>query len=92
MTDEHAARVVGGEDDPGRLDGDVGAGADGDADVGAGQRGRVVDAVADHRHLEPAGLELGDLGVLVLGQHLGEHLVDAEVGGRRRRRPAGRRR
>ena len=30
--------------------------------------------------VEPASLELGDLGVLVLGQDLGEHLVDAEVG------------
>ena len=35
---------------PGRLDRHVGAGADGDADVGRGQRRRVVHPVADHRH------------------------------------------
>ena len=85
-------RVGAGEDEPGRLDGDVGAGADGDADVGAGEGGGVVDAVADHGDLEAAGLELGDLGGLVLGEDLGEHLVDAEVARRRRRRPGGRRR
>ena len=34
-----------------RVDGDVRAGADGDADVRAGQGGGVVDAVADHRYL-----------------------------------------
>ena len=34
--------------DAGALDGDVGAGAHGDADVGRGQRRRVVDAVAGH--------------------------------------------
>ena len=45
-----------GEDDAGRLDGDVGAGADGDADVGAGERGGVVDAVADHRDRAARGL------------------------------------
>ena len=49
MTREHAARVVGGQHDAGGLDRDVGAGADRDADVGAGQRRGVVDAVADHR-------------------------------------------
>ena len=32
----------------GALDGDVGAGAHGDADIGRGQRRRVVDAVAGH--------------------------------------------
>ena len=37
--------------DVGRLDGDVGTAADGEADVGGGQRRRVVDAVADHADL-----------------------------------------
>ena len=43
--------------DAGALDGDVGAGAHGDADIGRGQRRRVVDAVAghgDHAALAPA--------------------------------------
>ena len=34
--------------DAGALDGDVGAGAHGDADIGGGQRRRIVDAVAGH--------------------------------------------
>ena len=37
--------------DVGGVDGDVRARADGDADVRAGQRRGVVDAVADHGHL-----------------------------------------
>ena len=37
---QHRARVVAGQDDAGRRDGDVGAGADGDADIGLRQRGR----------------------------------------------------
>ena len=63
---------VASEDDAGGLDGDVGAGADGDADVGPGEGGGVVDAVTDHGHSQSSGLQLGDLGVLVLGQHLGD--------------------
>ena len=34
----------------GAFHGDVGAGAHGDADIGRGERRRVVDAVARHRH------------------------------------------
>jgi hypothetical protein len=44
------------EHDVGGLDRDVGAGADRDADVGLRERGRVVDAVADHR--DPSALLL----------------------------------
>src|SRR5829696_543612 len=73
---EDAAGVVGGQHDPGRLDGHVGAGADGHAHVGPGQGGGVVDAVADHGHPQAAALEAGHGRVLVLGQDLGEHLVD----------------
>ena len=51
-------RVGAHEHDVGGLDGDVGAGADRDADVGLGERGRVVDAVADHRDLAAGLLEL----------------------------------
>ena len=57
-----------------------------------GQRGRVVDAVTDHGDGQAARLELGDLGVLVLGKDLGHHLVDAELACRPLRRPDGRRR
>ena len=44
-----AAEVGTHERDLARVDRDVGAGADGDADVRPRQRRRVVDAVADHR-------------------------------------------
>src|SRR3546814_11552113 len=57
-----------GQDQPGRLDGDVGPGADGDAHVGPGQGRSVVDAVADHGDLQAAVLELGHLEGLVLGR------------------------
>ncbi len=43
---------------PGRLDGDVGARADRDANVRLGQRRGVVHAVADHRDALAAGLDL----------------------------------
>ena len=54
--------VVVGEDHRRRLAGDVGAGAaHGDADVGAPQRRRVVDAVAGHRHDVTLGVQrVGD--------------------------------
>jgi hypothetical protein len=38
----------------------VGAGAHGDADIGLGQRRRVVDAVAGHRDDAALGLQLLD--------------------------------
>ena len=64
--------------DAGALHRDVGAGAHGDADVGRGERRRVVDAVAGHRDdaaLAPVAL---DDRALLVGQHLGLDLVDAE--------------
>jgi hypothetical protein len=47
----HAAQVTRHQHDVGALDGDIGAGADGDTDIGFGERRRIVDAVADKRHL-----------------------------------------
>src|SRR5581483_11907349 len=43
-----AAQIALHEGDAGRFDGDVGAGAHGNADVSCGQGGGVVDAVARH--------------------------------------------
>ena len=48
--------------------------------IGASERGCIVDTVADHRNLVAPRLELTDLVLLVLGQHFGEHLVDAKFG------------
>ena len=78
-------RVVVHEDHVRRLDGRVGAHrAHGDADVGAGEDGRVVDAVADEGQdvlralLRQEALDLSDL---LGGQQLAVDLVDVEVPG-----------
>ncbi|TFB02685.1 hypothetical protein CCMA1212_005469 [Trichoderma ghanense] len=63
---DDGVELVVGEDDLGGRLGDVGAGAHGDADVCAGERGRVVDAVARHGHEGAAaaeGLDHARLGV-----------------------------
>ena len=54
----------------GRFNCDIRARANCNADVGAGQGRRVVDAVADHRNLFALLLERRDLALLVLRQHL----------------------
>ncbi|VXC20624.1 hypothetical protein CITRIK5_80062 [Citricoccus sp. K5] len=75
------AQVVAGEGDVGGFDGRVRAGgAHGDADLGGGQGGGVVDAVTDHRGGGGAG-QLADGGGLVLGAQFGAHVADAGVGG-----------
>ena len=67
------------EHDVRRADGDIGAGADGDADVGAREGRRVVDAVAHHGHLVVARLEFADLLLLLLRQHARDDLVYAHL-------------
>ena len=60
-------------------------GADGDADIGLRQGGRIVDAIAYHGHklvrlvLLPDALESLDLGDFIAGQHLGQHSLDADL-------------
>ena len=74
-----AAQIALDQRHVGALHRHVGAGAHGDADVGLRQRRRVVDAVAGHGHDAPFLLQaLHRLGLL-LRQHLGDHLVDAEL-------------
>ena len=72
---EHALEALAGDDDVGGFGGQRGGRAEGDAEVGLGQRRRVVAAVADHGdaalRLEPA-----DDGGLGLGRHAGVHFVD----------------
>ena len=72
-----------GEHDIGGFHGDIGTGANGDADFRAGQGWGVVDAIADHRHDPALGLQPADLGELVAGQHVGHDPVDAHLGGHR---------
>jgi hypothetical protein len=57
----------------------VGAGPHGDADVGLGQRGRVVDAVARHRHATAFGLQPGDQGELVGGRDLAADFIQPQL-------------
>ena len=49
----------------------------GTSDVRAGQSGGVIDTVTDHGHAQTPVLQLRDLGVFVLGQDLGEDLINA---------------
>src|SRR5699024_9456149 len=73
-----AEQVVLHQGDVGRLDRDAGAGGTHrHADVGGGQRGRVVDAVTDHGHGVALPLQLLDGRELVLRQESGTDLVDA---------------
>ena len=61
------AQVAADEGEVAGLDGDVGAGAHREAEVGRGQRGGVVDAVADHRDDAALGLEAGTTSTLSAG-------------------------
>ena len=81
MASRGGAQVAGDQREVGGLDGDVGAGADREAEVGLGERGRVVDAVADHRDDAAFALQAADHVRLVGGHDLGDDLVDADLGG-----------
>ena len=59
----------------GGLHGHVGPRADGDPQVGLGQGRSIVDPIAHHGHDFALGLQLGDGGGLLVGQHLGQHPV-----------------
>ena len=61
------------------------AGLHRDADVGLGERGRIVGAVAAHGDQPAALLLLPDIGELILGSRLRREIVDAGLRGDRRR-------
>ena len=75
---DHPPGVVGGEDDPSRLDGDISPRADGDPDIGLRQCRSIVNSVPHHGYPQSPSLELSDLGMLSFGEDLGEHLVNFE--------------
>ena len=90
-----AVDPVDGDDGVGGLRGDRRAGhAHRDAEVGERQRGRVVDAVADHDHRAQRRVvaQPADDLELLLGGLLGVDAVDAELARRPARRPTGGRR
>ncbi|CAI7662410.1 unnamed protein product, partial [Penicillium discolor] len=70
-------QIVTGEGHVGRLDRGVGARrAHRDPDVRGGQRGGVVDAVADHRDRAVLPTEFADRSGLVFGAQLGADVID----------------
>jgi hypothetical protein len=75
------AQVVVHQRDVGGFDGGVGAGrAHGKADVGARQRRRIVDAVADHADQTPCPCRsLLQCRQLVFGQQIALGVVDADL-------------
>ena len=76
-------QVAGDQREVAGLDSDVGAGPDAQAEVGLSERGRIVDAVADHGHDAALGLKSpNDVGLLGR-QDLGDDLLDADLGGDR---------
>ena len=76
-----AAQVAADQGDVGGGDRDVGAGAQGDAEVGLGERRAVVDAVTGHRDDVALVLQRDDVVGLLRRQHLGEHVLDADLAG-----------
>ena len=65
----------------GSLDGHVGAGTHGQAEIGLGERGGIVDAVTDHRDDPTVGLQPRDDVDLVPRQDFCDHLLDPDLGG-----------
>ena len=70
------AQVVAEQDHVGGDDGHVGARAQGQAELGGGQGGSVVDTVPDHGSRTASGLQIRDHPGLGHGQRLAEDLVD----------------
>ena len=64
-----------------RFNGDIAAAAHGDAHIGLRQRGRIVDTVADHRHLVPLALQAFNRIGFTVRQHSGNHLINARLFG-----------
>jgi len=73
-----AAEVAFHEGDAGAFDGDVGAGAHGDADIGGGEGGGVVDAVAGHGDAFAGAFQLLDEADFVGGCEAGFDAIEAE--------------
>src|SRR3546814_1994365 len=80
------AEIALDQGEAGALDRDIGAGAHGDPDIGLSERRRIVHAIPGHRHFASFGLQLSTDPRLVLGQHIGAYLVDAEAAGNGARR------
>ena len=76
-----AAEVAGDERQVAGLDGHVRAGADGDPEVGLGQRGASLTPSPTTATTLPLGLQAAHLGGLVGRVDLGEDALDPDLGG-----------
>ena len=74
----NAVEIALHEGDPGAFHCHVGAGSHRDSHVGGGERGRVIDSIARHRHHRFRGAELFDALMFVLGRNACLHLIDAQ--------------
>ena len=74
-----AAQVAFDQRDAGAFHRDVRAGAHGNTDIGGGERGRVVDAVARHRDDVPLLAQFADALVFVLRLDASFDFIDAEL-------------
>ena len=72
----HIAEAAVHQNDIRTVNGNIGPGANGDADIGTGQRRGVVDAVADHGN-QPALLKLPDNGFFPVREHVCYHAVNS---------------
>ena len=63
----------------GGIDGDIGAGTDGDADIGPDQCGGIIDAIADHGDHLALFLQGANDCLLLLGQHLRNDAGNADL-------------
>ena len=66
------------EDNIGGIDGNIGAGPNGDTDIGTNQCGRIIDAIADHGDHFALLLQRADDRFLLLRQHLRDDAGDAD--------------
>ena len=76
-----AAEVAFHQGDAGAFHCDIGAGAHGDSDVGGGEGGRVVDAIARHGDDVALLAELADALVFMLWLDAGFDVIEAKGSG-----------
>ena len=74
-----AAQVAFEQRNAGAFHRHIGAGAHRDADIGRGERGRVVDTVPGHRDDVALLAQFANSFVFVLRLDAGFHLIDAEL-------------
>ena len=77
----NAGKIAFDQSNPGALHGDVSPGAHRHADIGLGERRRIVHAVTGHCHGVPLASQAADNRIFLFGQNLGFDLGNAEPSG-----------